>query len=408
MKPLKSCTGGSAEGDKRFFLRKKIVRKIRRKLANKENLLISAPRRIGKTSLLKHLRDTPEQNQIIIYLIVQSVASVEEFNKRLFDELMKNQQVYNGFDGFRKRANAEIKRYVTRLRSVSLEGGIEINDNENINYYAWLNTLLDELQQHEKQIILFIDEFPDVITNIDNEDKKANRNDAITLLQQQREIREKYKNSQIQFVYTGSTGLKNVVSKLGDIHLINNLPEVKVPPFSRQEATELMQRLILGKQKELEEFELPDEVVNYTLDKIQWLLPYYIQIIVEGLFEEFEDDESNPPAPITTQSVDNLFKTLVKSNSTHADYFEHWKIRLHELNHQDEELAIAALNLAAHQGTISYAEYKKLSAQHGVKDLRHVLNVLQYDGYLSGDEEENNFGFNSVLLKEWWRNNVAR
>ncbi|MCI5166277.1 MAG: hypothetical protein D3903_09320 [Candidatus Electrothrix sp. GM3_4] len=126
------------------------------------------------------------------------------------------------------------------------------------------------------------------------------------------------------------------------------------------------------------------------------------------MFEAFEDDESDPPAPITPQSVDDLFKTLVKSNSTHADYFEHWEIRLRELGPQNEELAIAALNLAAHQGTISYAEYKNLSEQHKVDNFRHVLNVLQYDGYLSGDEEENNFGFNSVLLKEWWLNNVVR
>ncbi|MCI5168396.1 MAG: ATP-binding protein [Candidatus Electrothrix sp. GM3_4] len=273
MKPLKSCAGGSAEGNRCFFMREKIIRKIRRKLANKENLLISAPRRIGKTSLLKHLRDTPEENQIIIYLIVQSVASVDEFNKRLFDELTKDQQIYGWFERSRKQINAGIKRQASRVQSISLEGGIKINPNENIDYYAERNALLDEPQQHDKQIILFIDEFPDVLTNIDKEDKKANRNDAITLLQQQREIREKYKNGHIQFAYTGSTGLKNVVRKLGDIHLVNNLNEIKVPPFTRQEAAELMQRLILGKQEDLEDFNISDEVIEYTVDKIQWPLP---------------------------------------------------------------------------------------------------------------------------------------
>ncbi|MDH3348498.1 MAG: ATP-binding protein, partial [Desulfobulbaceae bacterium] len=318
MEPLKSCTGGSAEGKNRFFKRPKIIQKIRRKLANGEHLLISAPRRIGKTSILKYIRDTPEQNQIIKYLIVQSVGSIDEFNKRLFDELINDHQIYSTIERLTHRAGATVKSQASRVKTISPKL-IELNKDVTIDYYAELNELFDELKDHDKQIIIFIDEFPDTIININ----KTNPYNASRLLQQQREIREKYKNSQIQFVYTGSTGLKNVVKKLGDIHLVNNLVEIKVPPLRPPEALELMQRLILGKQQALYTFDVSDEVIAYTLETIQWLLPYYIQIIVEGLFDQHEEDDSDPPPPITTKTIDALLKALVKSNSTCADYFDH-------------------------------------------------------------------------------------
>ncbi len=403
MEPLKSCTGGSAEGENRFFKRAKIIQKIRRKLANGEHLLISAPRRIGKTSILKHIRDTPEQNQIIKYLIVQSVESIEEFNKRLLDELIKDQQIFNGLDGFKQRAGATVKKHLSRVKTIS-QKGVELNKDVTIDYYAELNELFDELKNHDKQIIVFIDEFPDAVTNID----KSDRRNAIKLLQQQREIREKYKNSQIQLVYTGSTGLKNVVKKLGDIHLVNNLVEIKVPPLRLPEAREFMQRLVLGKQQELDTFDVSDEVIAYTLKKIQWFLPYYIQIIVEELFDQHEEDESYPPPPITIETIDTLFKALIKSNSAHGDYFDHWKIRLKGFEKRERQLAIEVLNLTADQGTISYEQYHDLAVKHAVIERQHVLEVLQNDGYLSGDENDQHYGFNSILLKEWWVNNVTR
>ncbi|MDH3347524.1 MAG: hypothetical protein OEM02_05405, partial [Desulfobulbaceae bacterium] len=147
---------------------------------------------------------------------------------------------------------------------------------------------------------------------------------------------------------------------------------------------------------------------DYTLEKIQWLLPYYIQIIVEELFDQHEEDESDPPLPITTKTIDTLLKALVKSNSAHADYFDHWKIRLKIFKKKDHKLATEVLNLTAAQGTISYEQYHDLAVKHDVIDRKHVLDVLQYDGYLSADEDDQTYGFNSILLKEWWMNNVAR
>ncbi len=406
MEPLQSSLGGSAEGRSKFFERTKIIKKILRKIEEGEHLLISAPRRIGKTSILKHIRDNPKNTHIVKYLIVQSISTIDEFNKRLFDELLKDKQIHTGISGFLTKTTTAIKTQASRISGISVDG-IDLSKSENIDYYVALNDLFDDLKSHNKKIIIFIDEFPDAVTNIN----KQSTTDAITLLQQQREIREKYKNTQIIFVYTGSTGLRNVVKKLGDIHLINNLVEIKVPPLKRTEAKELMQRLILGKQEWIKEFTLSNEVIDYTLDKLSWLLPYFIQIIIEALFDHQEDhDDDNHHLPeITNQTIDDLFTTLVKQHSEHAkDYFDHWKSRLSGIIGNDNKLAFDVLNHTAINGSISYDKYYDLTVKHNLEDNEYVLDVLKYDGYLTEDESTKNYGFNSVLLREWWKNNVAK
>lgn len=403
MKPLYSCTGGPAEGEKHFFERSGITKRIRRKLRNREHLLIAAPRRIGKTSILKYIRDTPENNQIVIYLIVQSVESIDEFNKKLFTTLIKNQHVYNIVSGYIKRASTTLKRIIGGIKGVKVDG-VDLSGEDSIDYYDELNNLFDELKSHAKQIVIFVDEFPDAITNINETDHR----NAIKLLQQQRELRIEYKNSQIQFIYTGSTGLINVVKKLGKVDLVNDLSIIKVPPLSQSEAKELMTRLVLGKQTELDSFKISCEVIDYTLEKMHWLLPYFIQIIIDGLFDEHEQYEPNSAPAITNETIDDFFDLLVKTHSTHSGYFDHWETRLKYIGKEDHQLAIETLNLTARQGEISYDEFHDLATKLEIKDPKYILDVLQYDGYLAESADGNRYGFNSVLLKEWWANNVAR
>lgn len=399
--PLISTTGPAAEGENRFFPRPNITKKIKRKLSNKENLLISAPRRIGKTSILKDMRDNHDEDEIVKYIIVQSVSSSEEFFKKLFNELIKDERIFGGISHYLKNASAAIGRYVSRVKGISIDGTVEFSSGDNICYQDELFRLIEELLTHPKKIILFIDEFPDAVNNI----FEIEREKAVQFLQQHRELRERYSNSNIQFVYTGSTGLKNVVRKIGEIHLINNLVEVKIPPLSKSEGRMLIQRLILGKKQELENFGIPDATVDYMLSKIKWLLPYYIQIIVDELFEYFE----NTREVINNHSIDKVLSELVKANSNHSDYFENWKSRLAKsFSPLEKKLALDVLNHISKEGEILYSEYYDFSQKYEVEDEKFVIEVLQHDGYIHEDAGSGKkYGFNSVLLKEWWYINVA-
>ena len=396
LRPLKSSLGQPAEGEKKYFPREKIVKKILRKLDAGENILISAPRRIGKSSILKHIARNQEDNQIIKYMIVQSVNSQEEFFKKLFNELIEDKEIFEGVNGYLKKATSTVKGYARRINGISLDG-ITINPDEVINYYEECIKLISSFKTYKK-IIIFIDEFPDAVNNILDNDEKL----AINFLQKNREIREKFSNENLQFVYTGSTGLKNVVRKFKKLDLINDIKTIEVQPFSDDEARELLQRLVLGYQEEIEEFNINEETIEYILEKISWKLPYYMQIIVDELFEYYEDKEEE----ITNDTLDFVLSEIVKSKSTHSDYFENWRDRLSRaFKHEDYSFAIEVLNHISKNEYIDYAEFCDMSVKHEVEDHKYVLDVLEHDGYISEDDKK--YGFNSILLKNWWFINVA-
>ena len=396
LKPLKSSLGQPAEGEGRFFAREKITNKILRKLSNGENLLISAPRRIGKSSILKNIVRNQTDKEIIKYMIVQSVNSQEEFFKKLFNELIEDKEIFEGVQGYLAKASSTLKSYASRISGISLEG-ITLNPEEVINYYQECIELISSFKT-EKKIIIFIDEFPDALNNILENDEAL----AVNFLQQNRDMREKFSNNNLQFVYTGSTGLKNVVRKFKKLDLINDIVTIKVPPFNDDEARELIERLILGYQEEIKEFEIDEETIAYIVQIIRWKLPYYMQIIVDGLFEHYEDNEEI----INRNTVDFILSELVKSKSNHSDYFENWKDRLSRAFKGGEySFAIDVLNFIAKNEFIDYAEFCDLASKHNVDEHKYVLDVLEHDGYMS--EDEGKYGFNSILLKNWWFINVA-
>jgi hypothetical protein len=397
LKPLKSSLGSPAEGEGKFFFREKIVRKILRQLNLGENLLLSAPRRIGKSSILKYIKQNPEPDQIILYIAVMSVDSSEEFFKKLFNELVKNEEIFSGIKGYLTRGTSTLRQYISRISGFSVTGSLTVNQDDRIDYYQECQRLFEALAPEAKKIIIFLDELPDALNNILEKDKNL----AKHFLQQNRDLRMSFSQTNVQFVYTGSTGLKNIVKKLDKLDLINDLVDIQIPPLNKDEATVLIKRLTLGFKQEFSEFAISDEVIDYILDKISWRLPYYMQIISHELFDHFDDHEQT----ITTDIVDHVLAQIIKSKSSHSDYFENWKRRLKSaLPNQEYSFAIAVLNYIAKNNAIENAVFHDLAVKHQV-DAKYVLDVLEHDGYIS--EQNRQYGFNSFLLKEWWYINVA-
>jgi hypothetical protein len=398
LQPLHSSLGAPAEGPNKFFLRDKIVKKIHRRLSLGENLLLSAPRRIGKSSILKHIKQNPQADQIILYIAVMSVDSSEEFFKKLFNELIKNEQIFAGLKGYFTRASNTLKKYASRISGFSIAGKVTVDSQERINYYHECQQLFEVFVGQSKKIIVFIDELPDALTNIAVKDKTL----AIRFLQQNRDLRMDYSHTGLQFIYTGSTGLKNIVKKLDKLDLVNDLADIKVPPLSKDEAKTLLLRLTLGFKQHNSDFDISDTVIDYILDKITWRLPYYMQIIAHELFEYFDEQEQT----IETTTVDFILSEIVKSKSSHADYFENWKRRLKApLEAKEYDFVIEILNYIAVNDHIEYAVFHDLAVKNSILDARYILDVLEHDGYIS--EQNTLYGFNSFLLKEWWYINVA-
>ncbi len=398
MQPLKPTIGQPATGREHYFDRPQISQQIRRSLERGGNLLISAPRRIGKSSLIKHLLTQAAANEIIIYISVQSATHSNEFFEKLFKELIKNNTVFAGMNGFTQRASAGLKNIISRVRNITLEGGLEIDKTANIDYYTELQTLIKALT--EKKVILLLDEFPDAVSNMIRRDQQL----AIEFLLQMRELRQISADLGLQFILTGSSGLANVVSQLGENDLINDLEEISVAPYTEQEASVFIQRLVLGYQIHYSsDFQINDNTLAYILEKINWRLPYYLQIMIKSLFEAFE----NTQIIAEPATVDKVLAAMLTAQSEYYGYFQYWYQRLQDnLDNASYQAAIEMLNQLACDKVSSLAQLKSLPfATKPELPVKQILNILEHDGYISQHQQQ--YGFNSFLLKQWWVEHVA-
>ncbi len=398
MEPLSISTGGPADGEDKYFRRTNIEKKIWSKIEQGEDLLLTAPRRTGKSSILKYLERNPPNGYIIKYKSVQSVDSINEYFKQLFKLLLSDDSIFNFVERYYIKTKGALKGFILKIRGISTNG-ITIDPEERVDYYNECKLLLKTLPNKFDTLIFLIDEFPDAVRNISSDNKK----DGIHFLQLIRELRQDFNITNIQFVYTGSIGLGNVVAKLGRRDLINDIVNIEVPPLSKEEGKELISRLVLGRKDDQKDFDISDQLKDYILNKDSWLIPYYIQIIFDELYESFVETNYE----LNTNSIDEVIDKIIRDRYKYQDYFENWKTRLRQAFEKNEySCALEILNYISTNGSLDFNTANDLSVKHEIKDLKDVTNVLEYDGYLNKNKEKV-YKFNSIILKEWWYLNVA-
>ncbi|MCJ7600567.1 MAG: hypothetical protein MUO63_03585 [Desulfobulbaceae bacterium] len=263
-----------------------------------------------------------------------------------------------------------------------------------------LKKLIRAIDDGCEKIILEVDEFPHAVENILKIDARA----GIHFLQSTREFRQDDRLSRkVQFIFTGSIGLSNIVKKIGQSNLIMDLAPVPIPPLSPEEAESLIRDLVCG-LKEFHDIDLPltKTCIAYLLEKIDWLIPYYLQIVIDELCDIHEEG-----LPIDRQAVDEALRRIVRNRYKHDNYFEHWKSRLKSSfdDLAQYNLARELLNLLAANQPIDKAFFHDLGVKYGMVEPQYVQGVLEYDGYIN--EHEGRFRFNSPILKAWWYKNVA-
>jgi hypothetical protein len=185
--------------------------------------------------------------------------------------------------------------------------------------------------------------------------------------------------------------------------LINDIINIEVPPLNQKEATELITRLVLGCKEDENNFEISSKTIDYIINKDSWLIPYYIQIIVDELFDVFlETNECT-----TENTVDMVINKIILDRYKYQDYFENWKTRLKQAFETKEyHCAIEVLNFISINGSLDYDSIYNISIKHDIDDLKDITDVLEYDGYINKSTEKV-YMFNSIILKEWWSINVA-
>ena len=393
---MKLSIGKTATGED-FFLRNDIIAEIYEALNEGNHLLLSAPRRVGKTSIIHYIKDNPTEEYYCVYVDTEDVTDSQMFFKVLLKAIfdIENKSRYQKS---LEKAGKTFKGFFDKINNVDIGGFFSIDfngkDNENIDYYEKFKDFLEKVDLDNRKILLMVDEFPVTIEHIkDEQGEQAARN----FLKQNRAIRQNDKyNKKIKFIYTGSIGLLSVVKKLNATADVNDILPYKLRPLTLKESLDLCHTLLKSYQIEADE-----KVLIYLLqEKIEWLIPFHIQLSIKEIRDLYRLEAQK----VNKAFIDKAFNELILNGDI---YLDHYRGRLSKVFNRDElTLVHEILKKLTENQAINEAELYDLAVKNHLEtSFKNILMTLEYDGYIV-ENTDKKWRFYSPILKKWWSKNV--
>ena len=385
---MKIQLGNPVRGEN-FFKRPKLIDKTWDMIETGCDILVAAPRRVGKSSLMFHLLDYPKENYSFIYLNPESANNENEFFRKLLNKILKTDFVKNS-----KKVITFLEKNLPNIKKIGLKE-IEFGVKVEHNYFDMLTKILSSLNLKNCKLIIMLDEFPQTLDNIIKDEGERK---GIHFLQSNRELRHVPTiRKNIQFLYAGSIGLENLVSKLNAIATINDLSRLEVPPLKIEEAKELINLL-----RKKVTYSLSSEQINYILKRIEWLIPFYIQLTIQEIKNIYRDEELTE---VTDETIDKAFSEMIKQRN----HFEHWHTRLRTSFKANEyNFAKELLNIISESESIPSNDIYDLAVKHKLeKNYKDIVGSLVYDGYINNNDDIKIYRYNSPILRMWWWKYVA-
>lgn len=383
----KTILGSPATGNY-YYPRTEIVEEIWDELEKGNFILIAAPRRAGKTSVMRDIEANPRENYKVTFENIQAVKSEIDFYKTLHKLILNCLNTS-------KKASKWLSVYIkTKKISEISTSGIKLEDKD-LNYLHEINTIFKELDSNTETIVLLLDELPEVLHQLDKTGKK---DEAIAILHQLRAWRQSgFKK--LQFVFAGSVGIHYVVKNIeGRTSSLNDLIPAICNPLTREEALNYIEWATSNKAS----IQYVDELKNNLLQKIQhYYTPYFINLMLGEIDKAARKRNSTT---ITEKDIDQAFLNVEKSNEHFAD----WKKRLRDYMPKDDFNFVNDILIhIAHLNSISIQTiYNKAVKQEKTVDYMDMIHDLVHDGYITEtSEESHNYVFISPFLKAFWKRN---
>ncbi|MCK5055170.1 MAG: hypothetical protein KAT34_00825 [Candidatus Aminicenantes bacterium] len=367
----------------------------------KDNVLLVAPRRFGKTGAMYKLLDYPRDQFIPIYIDVEYINSAAEFIIELIAKLIKQ----GHFMRLAKEIWTETKKFGKFLRNLpsSIDfGGLKVELREKTDVQKkWLDygeqiKLL--LTKERKPLLLIIDEFPIMVNNILNKDYE----EAKQLLHWFRSLRTA-PDTKARFLVGGSINLVSTLDYKGLVDTINDIHIIKLSPFSEKTAKKYIEEIFSANG-----IELTEDVKKTVSETIGEPIPYFLAVLLSAIFDKVRVLQCD----VTPQIVKEVFDEDLLGGSTSA-VFLHYRSRIDQYPYYSDCEGRSAKDIlgilsraeeAVKRDTLYQVYLKTCNLAPGTQsreNFMHLMNKLGNDFYItSGDST---YSFFSRVLKIWWK-----
>ena len=360
------------------------------RVLERQGLVISAERRIGKTHIVLKMRDECRSGFLPFYQDLESVHSTAELIRVIYGTVHQSLSTLPGL-------RAQVAKWSSLLPDQI--GGVDLPTGAG-TWPVLLSQAFDDLIgiADDRLILMLWDEFPLMLHNLQ---RREGDDAAMHLLDFLRALRLA-RADRLRFLFTGSIGLHLVLRflrKAGNTNdPVNDMLSLTVPPMAREDTCDLAAAL-------LEETRAAPAQIPGLASRIASEVggfPYYVHHVVDQL-----DQLRRPPA---LQDVSSAVGSLVYDSHDPAN-LNYYVNRLSSYYAADERsLALVVLDTMA--GLVSPTPVPKLLNLCRHRDplladeqLREILAVLAEDHYIEPRKCADGaaYDFRWQLVKRWWK-----
>lgn len=387
---LKISVGKPVEGE-RFFNRTGELAQFIEILDEGDNVSLIAPRRVGKTSLMREASRQIHERYLCLHIDLEACRTPADF-----------------FATFAAKA-AEHMTSGGRLRNLfaGLVAGAQELHAENISLEvqklfgtSWQDRgdrLFARLAALDRPVVLFLDEVPIFVHRLLTDEHRRIQPQGIQraddFLSWLRAVTQRHVDT-LRVVVTGSIGLAPVLHRAGLSATLNAFRSMELQPWDADTTRRCLNALA-------NEYKLTyaSDADCRMVELLGAGIPHHVQMFFDQLRQHLRKQKLVAAFP---GDVEQVYRDRMLSSRGHPE-LSHYEERLGLVLDPDHlPLAVDLLTEAA-CASLTIDAAGVLARDHGTDPagLPALLDILVHDGYL--DRDGDSFTFESRLVRDWWK-----
>lgn len=362
-------------------------------IVEQQSAVLTAERRIGKTTILKKLCSEPVKGWLPVFQDLERCHSAAEFSMTVYKEVHQ-------FLSRKGRAARRVAEFLKAAGGTEIGGILKLPEKGEVQWKDVLTRAVEDLIHEDDdsgQRLLFLwDEVPFMLSNIRDREGEPRAMEVLDLL---RALRQSH--SGLRMIITGSIGLHHVLSSLRDKNYsnspVNDMAAIEVNPLSETDAIKLASALIEG---EMLQCNGSSEETAAAIASQADCFPFYIHHVVRALkVKDLEASPANAKRVVEEQLID----------ANDPWELQHYRQRI-PIYYGDGAKAVFPLldELATAKRPCPVS--KLFSMLKGVMEfddrekLLSLLSLMERDHYLKRSNE-GHYEFRFPLIRRWWKLN---
>lgn len=382
-------TVGAIARDVNFYDRENAIKEVSEALKSGHVLLV-APRRFGKSSLLYALFDNPPDSWKAVLTDVEAAATPAEFVAKIVIALRKAQWL-SEFPQILDSIGGALTDTAYQKAQDAQESMAEEHAND---WPEYLKTAFSSLKADNVPLLLLIDEFPWLVEHLIEQKKDTEARQLIGVLNLVAAANVPYR-----ILLAGSANMDFLLHQFGEESATSfnrAFCPVQLPPMPTSAARELV-RIVLA-DNDL----YPDaEALEAVLDCIGKPIPFFLQLLASRIVEDTQRPAGKEP---TAEDVRRVYETDLLGPESKRLFEPYGRA----IKCYSDNLQPAAREVLAHltRGDATRSDLEAVVRQAYPpatdEDIRRLLGYLENDLYIARNGQDR-FEFSSKVLRDWWQ-----